>query len=102
MAPIEVVNKNGTYYLSKDRVGSSAERGYFKVMTERWGKLYFASKGDYKGWCDEGRSKNESSGRFNLAKVYFENTNEEEGGEDMLIIEAYTVEQQPAANEAAA
>lgn len=90
MSFIEVVRSNGTTHLTSDKVGSKEEFKYFRVMTERWGKLYFHSEEDYKKWCAESRRQNEINGHFTSAKYYFDNTIED--NDDVMIIEAYTVE----------
>ena len=89
MPLIEVVRPNGTSYITADTVGSDAERKYFSVMTELWGKLFFTSKEYYERWCSEGRKQNEVNGCFTNTKYYFDDSFE---NDDMMIIEAYNVD----------
>lgn len=89
MSFIEVVRTNGTNYFTTDKIGSMDEYKYFRVMTEKWGKLFFNSEDDYTKWCTESRRQNEINGYFTTAKYYFDNTFDE--NDDVMIIEAYTV-----------
>ena len=91
MPSIEIVRSNGTCYTTTERVGSLAEKHYFTVMTERWGKLFFTSEEYYRRWCREGRRQNERSGCFMNAKYYFDNSLAE--NEELMIVEAYQVEE---------
>ena len=87
MAFIEVVRPNGTCYVTKDKIGSAAEKNYFRVTTERWGKIFFISEENYRRWCVTGRKQNEISGWFTSATYYFDNSLE--GNDDLMIVEAY-------------
>lgn len=90
MAFIEIVRSNGTSYTTTEKIGSKAEKNYFTVMTERWGKLFFTSKKHYQCWTTEGRKQNDKNGCIMNAEYYFENS--QEGGEnDLMIVEAYQV-----------
>lgn len=86
---IEVVRPNGTCYQSTEKIGSSAEKNYFTVMTERWGKLFFVSKEYYNRWVKEGRRQNSINGCITSAKYYFDNSFE--GNDELMIVEAYHV-----------
>jgi hypothetical protein len=88
MSNIEVVRSNGTNSLTSDKIGSDDEHTYFRVMTEKWGKLFFHSEDEYKRWCFTSRRQNEINGCFTAAKYYFENAFDD--NEDVIIIEAYT------------
>ena len=94
MSYIEVVRPNGTCYSTTDKIGSVAEESYFTVMTERWGKLFFSTEEHYQRWCLEGRRQNEINGCFTSAKYYFDNSIE--GNDELMIVEAYQVEDAPA------
>lgn len=94
MSYIEVVRPNGTCYGTTDKIGSLAEKDYFTVMTERWGKLFFSTEEHYQRWCLEGRKQNEINGCFTSAKYYFDNAFE--GNDELMIVEAYQVGDAPA------
>ena len=89
MAFIEIVRGNGTSYTTTEKIGSTAEKNYFTVMTERWGKLFFTSEKHYRCWDREGRRQNERNGCIMNAEYYFENSLD--GENDLMIVEAYQV-----------
>lgn len=86
---IEVVRPNGTCYQTTEKVGSLAEKNYFTVITERWGKLFFTSQDYYNRWVKEGRRQNSINGCITSAKYYFDSSFE--GNDDLMIVEAYHV-----------
>ena len=90
MSFIEVVRSNGTNYITSDKVGSKEEYKYFRVMTERWGKLFFNCEEDYTKWCEGSRKQNEINGCFTSAKYYYDNAFDD--CDDVMIIEAYSVD----------
>ena len=64
LVTISIVQPNGTVHGSQKYCGTADEHQYFKVITERWGKIFFESRGKYRQWCRNGRRRNEDSGRF--------------------------------------
>jgi hypothetical protein len=89
MTFIDIVRPNGTCYTTSEKVGSGAESDLFRVITERWGKLFFTSEECYHRWCSSGREKNQSKGFFTNATYHFDTTYED--ATDAVIIEAYKV-----------
>lgn len=104
---VHFVQPNGSVVATDILKGTPAEHGTgcYRVMVEkfvdRYGKLYFSSKGKYSQWCSQGRANNESSGRFQMARDYAASRraaieaaemNGVAGGEDGVVIEEYTVE----------
>jgi hypothetical protein len=51
---IAVTQSNGYFRRTDQHVGSAAERQYYRVMTEKHGKLFFDSEGDYHAWASSG------------------------------------------------
>ena len=90
MTYIDIVRPNGTCYTTSERVGSAAEADLFRVITERWGKLFFTSEEGYNRWCAKGRARNQTTGFFANA-TYHSDTAFEDAASDAVIIEAYTV-----------
>ena len=94
MVYIGVVDGQGTQYQTNDRIGSAAEREYFRVMTEDYGKLYFHSEDSYHQWCTTSRESTDRRGGFVAGRPYatapvVEGTNADE----FVIIEEYVVEE---------
>ena len=93
MVTISIVQPNGTVHGSQKYCGTADEHQYFKVITERWGKLFFESRGKYRQWCRNGSQRNEDSGRFfpsrnrGMEKL----SSEEEEKKEHEYIEEYTV-----------
>ena len=48
---IAVTQTNGYMRQTNQNVGSAAEQAYYRVITEKSGKLYFDSKDDYLQWA---------------------------------------------------
>lgn len=108
---IQTVQMNGSLYVTDKRMGTPEEREFYTVMTERWGKLYFDSKGTYYRWCRQGRRRNNELGRFlrprqrdpqRFRDEEREGLGDDGGGtgDDMVIIEEYVVEDCVAGNDA--
>ena len=55
MGYIEMMSRDGTSVTTADIIGSKGEKKYFRVMTEPYGKIFFASKRDYLMWVKKGR-----------------------------------------------
>jgi hypothetical protein len=79
MKTIPAMQPNGRYRATEHRIGSSGEHNFFRVMTEKHGKLFFDSKDDYLKWSTYGRFiTNRESVMGHLRKR--ETTVEETGG----------------------
>ena len=65
---IFVTQPDGKLYKTEHTIGvKDHESGYFRVMTEKWGKLFFYSKEDYDRWCKTGRQENERTNTLYVA-----------------------------------
>jgi hypothetical protein len=95
MSYIEVVQPDGTAYATLFKMGSKDERQYWRVMTERWGKLFFDSRDAYDRWCSTGRANSERRGHFPSSRRHTAQPTQlnEEGQEEFVIIEEYVVEE---------
>lgn len=95
MPYIRVVQPNGTYLQTDYLVGSTREREYFSVMTERWGKIFFDKGSAYRRWKRSGRAKNLSLGYFINATKRLQREMIQDAmldpTEDAVIVEEYTV-----------
>ena len=95
MSYIEVAQPDGTSYATTLKVGSNDERQFCRVMTERWGKLFFESEDKYHQWCRSGRANTERRGHFPSSRRQTAPTTQvnEDGQEEFVIIEEYVVEE---------
>jgi hypothetical protein len=95
MSYIEVVQPDGTAYATLFKVGSNDERQFCRVMTERWGKLFFDSRETYDRWCSSGRANSERRGHFPSSRRHTAQPTQvnEDGQEEFVIIEEYVVEE---------
>ena len=59
MPKLCVMQTNGRLLETGHLIGGRAEYEFFRVMTERWGKLFFYSEEEYSRWCRNGRRLNE-------------------------------------------
>jgi hypothetical protein len=89
MTYIEIVRPNGTCYTTSEKVGTAAETDLFRVITERWGKIFFTSEEGYNKWCAKGRERNETTGFIANATYHLDTAFED--ATDAVVIEAYTV-----------
>ena len=65
-----VTQPNGKLYETAHSIGvKDHESQYFRVMTEKWGKLFFYSKEDYDRWCRTGRRDNERTNTLYVADI---------------------------------
>jgi hypothetical protein len=63
-----VTQPNGKLYETAHSIGvKDHESQYFRIMTEKWGKLFFYSKEDYDRWCRTGRRDNERTNTLFVA-----------------------------------
>lgn len=96
MSYIEVVQPDGTAYATLFKAGSKEERQFCRVMTERWGKLFFDSRETYDRWCSSGgRANSERRGHFPSSRRHTAQPTQvnEDGQEEFVIIEEYVVEE---------
>lgn len=95
MSYIEVAQPDGTAYATSFKAGSNDERRFFRVMTERWGKLFFDSEETYHRWCSSGRANTERRGHFPSSRRQAAQPTQlnEDGQEEFVIIEEYVVEE---------
>ena len=95
MSYIEVVQPDGTSYATLFKAGSKDERQFYRVMTERWGKLFFDSRNTYERWSHSGRANSERRGYFLNSRRQAVQSSQviDDAQEEFVIIEEYVVEE---------
>lgn len=94
MSYIEIAQPDGTSFSTLIKAGSQEETQFFRVITERFGKLWFDSRETYEQWCSTGRIATERRGYFQSGPRHasqIETNNEAQ--DEFVIIEEYVVEE---------
>lgn len=94
MSYIDIAQPDGTAFSTLIKAGSQEEKQFFRVITERFGKLWFDSRDAYEQWCAVGRVATERRGYFQSGPRHASQVEVNTDTQDeFVIIEEYVVEE---------
>ena len=94
MSYIDIAQPDGTAFSTLIKAGSQEKKQFFRVITERFGKLWFDSRDAYEQWCAVGRVATERRGYFQSGPRHASQVEVNTDTQDeFVIIEEYVVEE---------